>query len=122
MNTFRNAVGCCTVFLKKIHLHDPCWRVCEPYLFSRDVNAAVLRKVMLMMHTVLFAVQVEQFSSNPVAVSSSSSSACVLFVFFPSLELNTLLETFSHVCKLLSWLEQVYQETFFLIFVGILVG
>jgi len=31
-----------------------------PYLFYIDVNAAVLLQVMLMKHTVLFALQVEQ--------------------------------------------------------------
>jgi hypothetical protein len=43
-------------------LRNLCWRVCVPYLFFIDVNAAVLLQAMLM-HTVLFALQGEQIIS-----------------------------------------------------------
>jgi len=77
---------------------------------------------MLMIHTVLFALQVEQIiflEMSPVQYDFRLAFRHhILFVVFPCLKFNMLLKKCSHFCKF--WcLEQVYQETFFWIYVGI---
>ena len=78
-----------------------------------DANAAVLLHIALMMQICLRSFHVKPNKTLSWKCSQSSThflefSFCVVW--------NLSLETFSHICKLLSKLDQVHQETFLWIF------
>jgi hypothetical protein len=93
------------------------WRgICEPQLSYVDVNAAVFCNSCLWhRHGRLLCPLSQRFSWRHLhfaQISSSFRSDCVLCAFFNCLEQNLLLETFSRICRLLSSLGQVHQDTF----------